>query len=151
MGRKKKEASVEVTKAIVEEKNVVKDRIGESVDLNKCPVCTAHTDCFGNIEGKCTALNCTECGGQGCTFYKPLEVAMAEDKAAYKKLLENHRYDLIQKYSKQFSALGAMDDEIQDEASVDFDAYAEADYQKQLAEMSQEAAEADEEGEDVQV
>ena len=140
MGRKKKEASANV-------ENIVKDRIGESVDLNKCPVCTAHTDCFGNIEGKCTALNCTVCGGQGCTFYKPSDVAQAEDKKAYKRLVENQRYDLIQKYGKQLSALGAMDDEIINEASSDLDAYAEADYQKQLAEMRKEAAEAEGEGE----
>lgn len=133
----KKNATVEGAKAVVEaDKNMVKDRIGESVDLNKCPVCTAHTDCFGNIEGKCTALNCTICGGHGCTFYKPLEVSMAEDKAAYKKLFENQRYDLIHKYGKQLSALGAMDDDVEDEG-IDFEAYAEADYQKQLAEMGE--------------
>ena len=139
MGRKKKNATVVNTAAA----NMVKDRIGESVDLNKCPDCTAHIDCFGNIAGKCTALNCTVYGGQGCTFYKPLEVALAEDKAAFKRLVENQRYDLIQKYGKQLSALGAMDDEIMGESNAELDVYAQADYQKQLAELSAEVEEAE--------
>ncbi len=125
---------------ISEEKDIVRDRIGELVDLNKCPVCTAHTDCFGNINGKCTALNDSGvCKGQGCAFYKNREQADAENKAAFRQLLKTHRYDLINKYGKQLSALGAMDDEVMNESiegSADFEAFADADYQKQLEELS---------------
>ncbi len=133
--------TVKATKVtITEEKDIVRDRIGELVDLNKCPVCTAHTDCFGNINGKCTALNDSGvCKGQGCAFYKNREQADAENKAAFRQLLKTHRYDLINKYGKQLSALGAMDDEVMNESiegSADFEAFADADYQKQLEELS---------------
>lgn len=55
MGRKKKE------------KVGTFDRIGEEVNLEKCPECLEHPDCFAWMEGRCTALN--ESGGQGCVFY----------------------------------------------------------------------------------
>ncbi len=143
----KKNVNAEITKVtkitkvtIAEEKDIVRDRIGELVDLNKCPVCTAHTDCFGNINGKCTALNDSGvCKGQGCAFYKNRDQADAENKAAFRQLLKTHRYDLINKYGKQLSALGAMDDEVMNESiegSADFEAFADADYQKQLEELS---------------
>lgn len=121
------------------DKDMVRDRIGELVDLNKCPVCTAHTDCFGNINGKCTALNDSGiCNGQGCVFYKNRDQALVENKAAFKKLVQTRRYDLINKYGKQLAALGAMDDEAMNESiegSCDFEAYAEADYQKQMGRL----------------
>ena len=127
------------------DKDMVRDRIGELVDLNKCPVCTAHTDCFGNINGKCTALNDSGvCNGQGCVFYKNRDQALSENKAAFKKLVQTRRYDLISKYGKQLAAIGAMDDEAMDdsfEGGCDLDAFAEADYQKQLEELSEKEGE----------
>ena len=127
------------------DKDMVRDRIGELVDLNKCPVCTAHTDCFGNINGKCTALNDSGvCNGQGCVFYKNRDQALSENKAAFKKLVQTRRYDLISKYGKQLVAIGAMDDEAMDdsfEGGCDLDAFAEADYQKQLEELSEKEGE----------
>ena len=48
--------------------NVTFDRIGEPVNLEKCPECAEHSDCFACIGGKCTALS--ESGGQGCVFYR---------------------------------------------------------------------------------
>ena len=127
------------------DKDMVRDRIGELVDLNKCPVCTAHTDCFGNINGKCTALNDSGvCNGQGCVFYKNHDQALSENKAAFKKLVQTRRYDLISKYGKQLVAIGAMDDEAMDdsfEGGCDLDAFAEADYQKQLEELSEKEGE----------
>ena len=121
------------------DKDMVRDRIGELVDLNKCPVCMAHADCFGNINGKCTALNDSGvCNGQGCVFYKNRDQALVENKAAFKKLVQTRRYDLINKYGKQLAALGAMDDEAMNESiegSCDFEAYAEADYQKQMGRL----------------
>ena len=86
------------------------DRIGEAVDLEKCPDCVEHPDCFCWMEGKCTALK--ESGGEGCVFYCPAELAVAEAKQSFKRLMELHRTDLIEKYFKPLSALGVMDDEI---------------------------------------
>ena len=125
-----------VDKADKVDKDMVRDRIGELVDLNKCPVCTAHTDCFGNINGKCTALNDSGvCNGQGCVFYKNHDQALSENKAAFKKLVQTRRYDLINKYGKQLAALGAMDDEAMNvsiDGIEDLEVFAEADYQEQL-------------------
>lgn len=123
------------------DKDMVRDRIGELVDLNKCPVCTAHTDCFGNINGKCTALNDSGiCNGQGCVFFKNHDQALVENKAAFKKLVQTRRYDLINKYGKQLAALGAMDDEAMN-VSIDgienLEAFAEADYQEQLERLEE--------------
>ena len=44
------------------------DRIGEEVDLAKCPVCTDQPDCFSYMEGRCTALKSAD---EGCVFYCP--------------------------------------------------------------------------------
>ena len=128
-----------VDKADKVDKDMVRDRIGELVDLNKCPVCTAHTDCFGNINGKCTALNDSGvCNGQGCVFYKNRDQALSENKAAFKKLVQTRRYDLINKYGKQLAAIGAMDDEAMNvsiDGIEDLEVFAEADYQEQMEEL----------------
>lgn len=130
--------------------NGVYDRIGEAVDLALCPCCSAHMDCFANMEGKCTALkDCGEQEGQGCVFYKPFDVAMAEARESYKKLKEGRRFDLIQKHSKVFMALGVFDDEIDDadEIEMQMEAFREANLkeliEKDLAEASVEEKEAE--------
>lgn len=117
------------------------DRLGEAVDLEKCPLCTAHPDCFSNIEGYCTALK--ECEGDACVFYKKTEVAIEQCKAAYRKLKEEGRTDLILKYQKTLTALGAFDDEIDvsDTIVAEMKAYEERNYKKQFEELSKEAAE----------
>ena len=97
MGRKRKILFEDITY----------DRIGEPVNMDKCPECAEHPDCFACIEGKCTALS--ECGGQGCVFYKPEQQAIQEALRAYQMLKGKKRYDLIQKYIKAFTALGAKD------------------------------------------
>lgn len=81
------------------------DRIGEPVKLDKCPECAEHPDCFACIGGKCTALS--ESAGQGCVFYKPEQQALQEVQRAYQVLKENKRFDLIAKYMKALTALGA--------------------------------------------
>ena len=88
------------------------DRIGEPIELDGCPECKEHPDCFSCMEGRCTALK--ESGGKGCAFYCPEKKAIAKAKAAYKKLKERGRYDLIRRYIKPLSAMGVMDDEIED-------------------------------------
>ena len=55
--------------------------------MDKCPECAEHPDCFACIGGKCTALS--ECGGQGCVFYKPEHQALQEVQRAYQVLKEN--------------------------------------------------------------
>ena len=50
MGRKKKEKVGSF------------DRIGEEVNLEKCPECVEHSDCFAWMEGRCTALKEAEVG-----------------------------------------------------------------------------------------
>lgn len=126
MGRKKMETTEVKTY----------DRLGEAVELDKCPVCTAHPDCFSNIGGHCTALK--ECDGEGCVFFKKTEVAIAQCKAAYRKMKEEGRTDLILKYQKTLMALGAFDDEIEvsDTIVAEMKAYEERDYQKQFEELS---------------
>ena len=101
MGRKKKEKVGNF------------DRIGEEVNLEKCPECPEHPDCFACLEGRCTALS--ESGGMSCVFYKPADKGIKECRDAYEKLKESGRYDLLQKYFKAFTALGFLDDEIEEE------------------------------------
>ena len=98
MGRKKKE------------KIGTFDRIGEEVNLEKCPECMEHPDCFAWMEGKCTALN--ESGGEDCVFYYPADIATEKARQGFKRLMELKRTDLIQKYFKALSALGLLDQEI---------------------------------------
>ena len=88
------------------------DVIGEPVDLDRCPDCHDYPDCFSCMDGKCTALK--ESGGRSCVFYCPRERAIEFTKDSYQRLKEQGRIDLIMKYIKVFSLLGALDEEISD-------------------------------------
>ena len=112
--------------------NINYDRIGESVNLDKCPECAEHPDCFACIDGKCTALN--ESGGQGCVFYKPEQQALQEVQRAYQVLKENKRFDLIAKYMKALDALGATEQEFDAGESImdELDKFAAEDLAAQL-------------------
>ena len=110
--------------------DTVMDMVGEPVDLENCPECREHLDCFSNIEGKCTALKSN--GGEGCVFYCNKEKAIIATKAAYRRLKESGRYDIIQKYIKSLTALGAFDDEINDidRVSQELDNFRDADLER---------------------
>ena len=111
------------------------DRIGEEVNLDKCPECGEHPDCFCYLEGKCTALNA--CGGQGCVFYKPVSDALEEGRAAYRKLREKGRHDLIQRYVKAYTAMGFLDEEIEaaNEKARELEAFRLADFRKLMTQV----------------
>ena len=113
------------------------DRIGEPVNMDKCPECAEHPDCFACIDGKCTALN--ESCGQGCVFYKPEQQALQEVQRAYQVLKENKRFDLIAKYMKALDALGATEQEFDAGESImaELDEYAAEDYAAQLEAMAE--------------
>lgn len=123
--------------------NITYDRIGEPVNMDKCPECVEHPDCFACIDGKCTALS--ESGGQGCVFYKPEQQALQEVQRAYQVLKENKRFDLIEKYRKALTALGATVQEFDAGESImaELDEYTAEDYAAQQEAM----AEGGEEGE----
>ncbi len=110
----------------------LRDRIGETVDLMKCPTCAEHQDCFACMEGRCTALK--ESGGQDCVFYKPATVELARCKESYRRLKDSDKNDLILKYIKPLTALGVLDDEIGEAEAVSctMEEFETADYQKQL-------------------
>ena len=113
------------------------DRIGEPVNLDKCPACTEHPDCFACIGGNCTALS--ECGGQGCVFYKPEQQALQEVQRAYRVLKENKRFDLIAKYLKALTALGATAQEFDagENIMAELDKYAADDFTAKLDAMTE--------------
>lgn len=110
------------------------DKIGEKVELAKCPCCQEHTDCFAWMDGHCTALK--ESGGEACPFYKPVAQAMDENRRGYERLKEQGRDDLIEQYGKQLFALGVLNSELTDvEADAEeLNAFADADYQTVLDE-----------------
>lgn len=104
------------------------DILGESVNLEKCPECPEHTDCFSCLEGRCTALN--ESGGQGCVFYKSAAKGIEDCREMYQKLKQAGRYDLLRKYIKAYTAMGLIDDEIEAEEQKmkSLDDYRESDF-----------------------
>lgn len=112
------------------------DRIGEPLNLEKCPACFEHTDCFACIDGRCTALN--ESGGQGCIFFKPYDEAVRENTDAYRKLKNSKRYDLIRKYSKAYVAFGVEDDEFAEGSAIseELEVFEAADYTAQMKEAA---------------
>lgn len=116
--------------------NITYDRIGEPVNMDKCPDCAEHPDCFACIDGMCSALS--ESGGQGCVFYKPEQQALQEVQRGYQVLKENKRYDLIAKYRKALTALGATAQEFDAGESImaELDEYAAEDYAAQLEAMA---------------
>ena len=117
--------------------NITYDRIGEPVNMDKCPECAEHPDCFAHIDGKCTALS--ESGGQGCVFYKPEQQAFQEVQRAYQVLKENKRYDLIFKYMKALTALGATAQEFDAGESImaELDEYTAEDFASQRETMAE--------------
>ena len=117
--------------------NITYDRIGEPVNMDKCPECAEHPDCFACIDGKCTALY--ESGGQGCVFYKPEQQALQEVQRAYQVLKENKRFDLIEKYRKALAALGATAQEFDAGESImaELDEYAAEDFAAQLEALAE--------------
>ena len=116
--------------------NITYDRIGEPVNMDKCPECAEHPDCFACIDGMCSALS--ESGGQGCVFYKPEQQALQEVQRGYQVLKENRRFDLIAKYRKALTALGATAQEFDAGESImaELDEYAEEDFAAQLEAMA---------------
>ena len=116
--------------------NITYDRIGEPVNMDKCPECAEHPDCFACIDGMCSALS--ESGGQGCVFYKPEQQALQEVQRGYQVLKENRRFDLIAKYRKALTALGATAQEFDSGESImaELDEYAAEDYAAQLEAMA---------------
>lgn len=114
-----------------------RDRIGESVDLDKCPVCPEHADCFACLEGKCTALK--ESGGTGCVFYKPTETVVRENKRIVTELRRKRRSDLIRDHAAALAAMGAFDDEIREAENTvaGLESFRIADYEKALSEVEQ--------------
>ena len=123
MGRKRKE------------KVGVYDRLGETVNLEKCPECPEHSDCFSYLDGKCTALNV--CGGQGCVFYKPAGIAVEESRVGYKRLRGACRNDLIEKYVKAYVTMGFLDEEIEmeEQKSKKLEDYRESDFTKLMTQI----------------
>lgn len=124
-------------KAEAEKKSdIVKDRVGEKTDLFLCPECPCAmilTDCFANINGRCTALKETE-GSIPCVFYKSTEAFFSDAKRSYQRLKEKGRTDLIGKYIKTLSVMGMLDDEIEaaESCGEQFELFKERDYQDQL-------------------
>ena len=117
--------------------NITYDRIGEPVNMDKCPECAEHPDCFACIDGMCTALS--ESGGQDCVFYKPEQQALQEVQRGYQVLKENKRFDLIEKYRKALAALGATAQEFDAGESImdELDEYAAEDFAAQLEAMAE--------------
>ncbi len=129
MGRRPKEL-------VADNPNMVMDRVGEKTDLSLCPACPVYgkmPDCFACIGGHCTALKETD-ETKPCSFYKSEEKNTADIQACYKRLKEKGRTDLINRYIKPLTALGALDEEISatEQYGEEFDAFQENDYQEQL-------------------
>ena len=105
--------------------------------MDKCPECAEHPDCFACIDGKCTALS--ESGGQGCVFYKPEQQALQEVQRGYQVLKENRRFDLIAKYLKALTALGATAQEFDagENIMAELDKYAADDFTAKLDAMTE--------------
>lgn len=99
----------------------LKDWAGENVDMESCPECTKHPDCFANVKGYCTALRKPDGRASKkkavdteCAFYKTEKKARESGIRAYRRLKENNRMDLIIQYADTLIHTGAMDDEIQE-------------------------------------
>lgn len=128
--------------------NIIRDRVGESADLSVCPICQKHKDCWANIDGKCTALKrydeatnddvaneeAIHDDASSCPFYKNAEINMAECKRSYQRLKDMRRSDLISKYIKSLSAMGVLDDEIEEaeKCNEEFNLFRESNYREQL-------------------
>lgn len=121
-------------KGFPESKAVIEvDKVGEEIDLSLCPICAGHLDCHANIGGHCTALN-TVNENEPCVFYKSTEANLAEVRRCYQRLKIKGRRDLIDRYIRQMTAMGLLDDDIKaEEKFADIlDSFRSSNYQEQL-------------------
>lgn len=120
---------------------IVLDKVGEETDLSLCPICAGHLDCHANIDGHCTALNAVD-KREACAFYKSMDANLAAVRRCYQRLKKEGRRDLIDRYIRQMTAMGLLDDDIKaEEQYADIlDSFRNSDYQEQLDEAFQDAA-----------
>ena len=112
---------------------IVVDKVGEETDLSLCPICAGHLDCHANIGGQCTALNAVD-ENEPCLFFKSAEVNLVEVRRCYQRLKIKGRRDLTDRYIRQMTAMGLLDDEIEaEEKYADIlDSFRSSNYQEQL-------------------
>lgn len=77
-------------------------------DLTDAPECQ-RTGCYNNIKGKCVALEDNDFGHRGCPFFVPSEQVREEQKLCLRRLLDEGREDLIERYGDQLAELGIVD------------------------------------------
>lgn len=120
---------------------IVVDKVGEETDLSLCPICAGHLDCHANIGGHCTALNAVD-EREACAFYKSADINLGEVRRCYQRLKNEGRRDLIDRYIRQMTAMGLLDDDIKaEEQYADIlDSFRNSDYQEQLDEAFRDAA-----------
>ena len=63
-------------------------------------------DCINNHCGGCVGLRNTHFKSGICPFFKTREQSLRESERAYQKLLNEERYDLIEKYKDYYKAVG---------------------------------------------
>ena len=112
-------------------KKDIRDPAGRPVDLDECPDCSDHPDCFAWRVGKCMALNTVE---KPCSFYRNAEENRTEIQTCYELLVQRGRSDLIRKYKSSLIAFGVFDQEFQDagDFASELAEYRKKDYQDQL-------------------
>ena len=112
---------------------IVVDKVGEETDLSLCPICAGHLDCHANIGGHCTALNAVD-ERKACAFYKSMDANLGEVRRCYQQLKIKGRRDLIDRYIRQMTAMGLLDDDIKaEEKFADIlDSFKSSNYQEQL-------------------
>ena len=69
------------------------------------------SDCFCWHYGGCTGLRNAKFRHNDCPFYKTREQSWRETERAYRKLVEEGRFDLIEKYKDYYKAVGLYDPE----------------------------------------
>lgn len=135
MGRKRKEPDDILTSG----GSIVMDPVGEYVDLETCPSCKKHPDCIGWMRNRCVALkNSDDHNDDDCPFYKNKDDVINESKAAYQELIKKGRMDLIEKYKKSLTALGAVyDADFFDGFAHELDLFREENLKEQLKEATE--------------
>ena len=77
-------------------------------DLTDAPECH-RTECYNSVEGKCIALGDNDFGRRECPFFVTFGQARESQKKCLKRLLDEGREDLIERYGDQLVMMGIID------------------------------------------
>ena len=85
--------------------------------------CSYHSDCFAYKNGKCMILCCNDFYDGECPFYRSITDNQKELETGMRRLVRIGRQDLLVRYRKDLTELGAFDKDYSDGVAGEMEEY----------------------------